>query len=230
MEYDAPAPCPTCGEAIDESRCVETNYLHGTPGQPGGPVDWYPCGGCLSAFAIEWIPSPGIGGDSWQMSAKPTIFVPGSAVARTIERLGETIASGESKRALADLHAAPEAKRLVRIPEVVEAAWPAFGGRAVPARHLTWFIGDSIRELHDPEPKSLPLLLREPDLNGIRKPFRESYLGYTALVTEATKLLVLGRAGPWIKVKPAAPFWDECGKLDHLKVTLERLAADPTSP
>lgn len=244
------AACLTCGLAIDESRALETNYLHGEFGKPGGPQDWFACAGCLTAFRITWEPIPGIGDDSWGMFPTPEVLVPGSSVARTIERLRTATAAGDARRALEDLRAAPESPRLMQIPEVVEAAWAAFGGRAVTATNLAFAItklpknysqynspllmeyrvSEPVVELRVPEATELPLLLAAPDEAGFRRPDWRSTTNMSALVMQGTPLSVIGSDGPFVQVKPVLPLWKDHGDFDHFRVRLERLTIDPLSP
>ena len=241
-----PGDCLTCGRTIDESRALETNYLHGEFGKPGGPQEWFACGGCLSVFRITWEPIRGIGNDSWAMFPTNEILIPGAAVAHVIERLQTTIAEGESARALAELSGTAESWRLMEIPEVIAAAWPAFRGRAITTTHLAfpvtsmkyadpiggeWCIPYPIVRLRDETPEIVERLLREPDVNGFRKPKRHrGSANASALMTLGTRVLLAGSSGPLVHVRPASPMWEHSGELSHFEVTLERLALDPASP
>lgn len=245
LPYDA-GNCLTCGRQIDDKRAVRTNYLFDEAGKPGGPQDWYACGGCLTVFRITWEAIKSLGDDGWAMFPADEILVTGAAVAHVIERLRERIAAGEPARALEELNAAPEGWRLVEHPEVVAAAWPAFGGRAITTTHLTfhvttvsyahpvggeWRVGYPVVALHDGAPEVVERLLREPYADGIRKPKREGLgVNSSALMTGGTRVVVVGSGGPFVHVLPAKPLWENSGTLEHFQVLLERIALDPDAP
>ena len=254
---DTDALCPTCARSFDATRAVETNYLHASTPSAGSAyelVDWYPCAGCLSVLAIEWLPVRSIGDDAWAMfpttkrEATP-VLIPGSAIAALIESLRARISASDSAGALADLRAEREAKRLMRIPEIVEAAWPAFGGRAISAIDLqfrvtrrsknhergsslrdAWRVSEPAAELTPPDPEHERILASFPKNVGLAMPPLRSEEYGTAFATHGTKLLVVGSGGPYVHALTPSPDWNASVELDHFKVTLDRLALDPDAP
>ena len=249
---EADAQCPTCARGFDVARSVETNYLYAGAPDAGSSyelVDWYPCAGCLAVLAVEWLPIRSIGDDAWAMFPTGTVLLAGAAVASVVDRLRTRIATGDPLAALADLRAERESKRLMRIPEIVEAAWPAFGGRAIAAVDLqfrvtrrsknhdrgsslrdTWRVSEPEAELTPPDPEHAKILASFPKNVGLAMPpLRRDEYG-TAFTTRGTKLLVVGSRGPYVHAITPSPDWNASVELDHFQVTLDRLEADPDAP
>ena len=211
-------------------------------GEPGGPADWYACGGCLSVIAVEWIAVRSIGDDGWGMSSTGAVRLPGAAVTPVIERLRERLASGESQRGLEELYAHANAAWLTKHPEVLLAAVPLFRGHALASRHLslsvtrmsTGFAGDPLLPhwrvntwLHAPDvDDAAPTLIRMlGTAEEIVLPAIDRSTNDTALLRQGAHLEVRGADGPYVCIRPAATW--EGAALTHLKALLEQVTLDP---
>lgn len=124
--------CPVCATMLSTDRTIEERFVRRDP-EPDLWVYRLACPQCLTVALVE---VPEISALSRSEASSPVVDVAGGVVARLRERL--TAASGREaiSAVLADARAHPEHRVLLRIPEMLALARPAFAEGAILAEDL----------------------------------------------------------------------------------------------